>query len=231
MLSFATCSGNQNRVIKNLVIARTKTREIENREYNASMIIQKASRFFLKIFRWKIVLNVTVPTKSVICVAPHSSNWDFVIGKLYAWSMGINAGFLMKKSWFFFPLGTIFRAMGGIPINRSKKGSMVQQMIDEFDRQKIMHLAITPEGTRKLADTWKLGFYHIAAGAKVPILLSYIDYKQKEMGIHDVFYTSGNETEDLQYIFNFYKKNGIAKYPERFAIPDINEQTLAKEHR
>jgi len=149
--------------------------------------MKKISQFILKSTGWKSIFNVEKPAKSVICVAPHTSNWDFIIGKLFAWSVGLNAGFLMKKSWFFFPMGYLFRAMDGIPIDRTKKSSVVQQMIDEFNQHKEMHLAITPEGTRKRNDQWKLGFYHIAKGANVPIMLAYINFSKKKWALPKIF--------------------------------------------
>jgi 1-acyl-sn-glycerol-3-phosphate acyltransferase len=182
--------------------------------------MKKISQFLLKLTGWKSVITVDEPIKSVICVAPHTSNWDFIIGKLFYWSLGRKTAFLMKESWFFFPLGTIFRAMNGIPIDRSKKNSVVEQMIDELQSREKMHLAITPEGTRKLNDNWKLGFYHIAVGAKVPIQLAYINFQKKEMGIKEVFYPTGDEKADLKHIYDFYRENAGPKFPERFAIPE-----------
>lgn len=177
------------------------------------------SAWILKIFRWTPVYTVLEPPKSVICVAPHTSNWDFIIGKLFAWSVGLNAGFFMKKSWFVFPIGYVFKAMGGVPIDRSKKSSVVQQMIEAFNCNERLHLAVTPEGTRRRNENWKLGFYYIALGAKVPIQLAYIDFKRKQMGIREVYYPTGNESEDLKYIYDFYRKNGVPKKKENFAVP------------
>lgn len=177
------------------------------------------SRWILKLAGWKSVYQVEEPAKSVICVAPHTSNWDFIIGKLYYWSLNKKAGFLMKKSWFFFPMGYLFRAMGGIPIDRSKRTSVTQQMVEEFNRRSVFHLAITPEGTRKPNPDWKKGFYYIAKGAGVPIQLAYLDFGKREMGITEVFYPTDDEEADFKHIFNYYK--GVeAKKPENFLIPE-----------
>lgn len=177
------------------------------------------SRWILKLAGWKSVYQVEEPAKSVICVAPHTSNWDFIIGKLYYWSLNKKAGFLMKKSWFFFPMGCLFRAMGGIPIDRSKRTSVTQQMVEEFNRRSVFHLAITPEGTRKPNPDWKKGFYYIAKGAGVPIQLAYLDFGKREMGITEVFYPTDDEEADFKHIFNYYK--GVeAKKPENFLIPE-----------
>ena len=177
------------------------------------------SRWILKLAGWKSVYQVEEPAKSVICVAPHTSNWDFIIGKLYYWSLNKKAGFLMKKSWFFFPMGYLFRAMGGVPIDRSKRTSVTQQMVEEFNRRSVFHLAITPEGTRKPRAEWKKGFYYIAKGARVPIQLAYLDFGKKEMGITEVFYPTDDEEADFKHIFNYYK-GVVAKKPENFIIPE-----------
>ena len=184
------------------------------------------SAWILKLWGWKADYAVEEPPKSVICVAPHTSNWDFIIGKLSYWSVRKEAGFLMKKSWFVFPLGYLFRAMGGVPIDRIKRKSVTQQMVDEFNSRETFHLAITPEGTRQANAEWKKGFYYIALGANVPIQLAYIDYGKKEMAITEIFYPTGDEVADFNHIFSFYK--GVTgKKKNQFASPDVvNESTL-----
>ena len=179
--------------------------------------MQKFSRWVFKVLGWKAVVTVEEPPKSVICVAPHTSNWDFIIGKLYYWSLGRKSSFLMKKSWFFFPAGILLRSMGGIAVDRSKRTSVTEQMAEEFNKHESFHLAITPEGTRKLISKWKMGFYHIAVQAKVPIQLAYIDYEKKEMGISGILYPSDDEEADLVIIQAFYKTVN-PKHPEKFFI-------------
>ena len=153
--------------------------------------------------------------KCVICVAPHTSNWDFVIGKLFYTSIGLTAGFLMKKDWFFFPFNLIFKSMGGIPVNRDKRTSLTDQVVEMFQTNDRFQIAITPEGTRKRVDEWKKGFYYIALKAKVPILVAYMDYGKKEVGIKDIFYPTGNAEQDLTVIRGKYK--GVtACHPECF---------------
>lgn len=179
--------------------------------------MQKISQFILKLFGWKLRVQVAEPQKSVICVAPHTSNWDFPIGKLSYLALGREASFLIKKSWFFFPMGYFFDAMGGVPVDRSKKSSVTDLMTEEFEKRSRFHLAITPEGTRSLVDKWKMGFYHIAVKANVPIQIAYIDYKKKEMGILDVFYPTGDENADLEKIQTYYK-DVQACFPEKFNL-------------
>ncbi|GAD05293.1 acyltransferase, putative [Porphyromonas crevioricanis JCM 15906] len=149
-------------------------------------------------------------------MAPHTSNYDFILGKLYYWAIGRKAGFLMKKEWFFFPLGLVFRSMGGIPINRSKRSSTVEQMRIFFSGEGQRHVAITPEGTRKANDRWKTGFLRIAQGAGVPVQLAVIDYRRKELGIFEIYQPTGDIEADLLYISSRYSAEQARK-PEQFA--------------
>jgi 1-acyl-sn-glycerol-3-phosphate acyltransferase len=164
------------------------------------------SKAFLKIAGWKLGPTewVGLP-KCVICVAPHTSNWDFLIGKFFYSSIGCSADFLIKKEWFFFPFNILFKALGGVPIDRSKRTSVTEQMVEEFDSRQVFQLAITPEGTRKCAAEWKKGFYYIALAAEVPILLAYFDYVKKEVGIKTVFYPTGDADEDIRKVRSWYK--------------------------
>lgn len=177
--------------------------------------MKKLVHLIFKYFGWQMIYPLPEPQKSVICLAPHTSNWDFVIGELSYWLIGRKASFLIKKSWFVFPLNFFFKSLGGIPIDRSRRNSLTQQMIDKFQKLDSFHLVITPEGTRSHVTAWKKGFYYIALGAYVPIQLSYIDYKKKELGIAKNFYPTGNIDADFQEIQNFYE-NVQPKYPEKY---------------
>jgi len=179
--------------------------------------MQKLSAWILKTAGWKAIITVAEPQKSVICVAPHTSNWDFPIGELFYLALGRKSSFLIKKSWFFFPLNYVFDALGGVPVDRRKSTSVTQQMVEEFEKRDYFHLAITPEGTRSLSTKWKMGFYYIAVGANVPIQLAYIDYKKKEVAIKELFYPTGNEEADLAKIQSYYK-DIHAKFPEKFNL-------------
>lgn len=173
------------------------------------------SKWLLRISGWQLgALGDYVP-KCVICVAPHTSNWDFIIGKLFYASIGRKASFLIKKEWFFFPFNLIFGSMGGIPVDRRKNTSVTDQMAEAFDTRETFHLAITPEGTRKITSDWKRGFYYIALKANVPILLAYIDYKKKEVGVKTLFYPTGNTDADIEEIRGYYR--GVTgKHPANF---------------
>jgi len=180
--------------------------------------MKKLSRWLLKVAGWKYEVTIPLPPKSVFCVAPHTSNWDFVLGKLYCWAEGFDSGFLMKSTWFFFPLGSMLRAMGGVPVDRSRKTSVTQQVVDMFNSHDTFHIAITPEGTRKFTRKWKMGFYQIALQANVPIQLAYLDYAKKEIGIKKLFVPTGDEKADMQEIYQYFE--GVtARFPKQFHIP------------
>ena len=174
-------------------------------------------RGILRLFGWKVVVTLPDYSKCVICVAPHTSNWDFILGKLAYGSIGRKAGFLMKKEWFFFPLGYLFRAMGGIPVDRKSSSSLTDQLADRFEKNDRLAIAITPEATRKSNPDWKLGFYYTALKAQVPIVLAYIDYKDKQIGLTQSIIPSGNVEKEMTEIKNFYR-NRQGKHPENFAI-------------
>lgn len=177
--------------------------------------MKKICQSILNLLGWKIEKNVDFPAKYIICVAPHTSNWDLILGKIVYGSMGMQANFLMKKSWFFFPMNIIFKSIGGIPVDRSKKNSLTDQMAEVASKRDYFHLAITPEGTRKHVDEWKKGFYYIALGAKLPIVISVLDYKDKTVYFKDLFYPTGNIEEDLPKIKTYYY-GAQGKHPELF---------------
>lgn len=174
------------------------------------------SKFILRMFGWKCTSTEGVDTpKCVICVAPHTSNWDFIVGKLFYTSIGLTAGFLIKKEWFFFPFNLIFKSMGGVPVDRGKRTSVTEQVAQMFAENERFQIAITPEGTRKRVNDWKKGFYFIAQKAQVPILIAYFDYAKKEVGSKGLFYPTGDAEKDILAIRKMY--NGVAGcHPENY---------------
>ncbi|WP_300901539.1 1-acyl-sn-glycerol-3-phosphate acyltransferase [uncultured Bacteroides sp.] len=175
---------------------------------------------FYRILGWKT--NVTVPNydKCVICAAPHTSNWDLFIGKLFYGAMGRKACFMMKKEWFFFPLGLIFKSIGGIPVNRGRKSSLVDQMAERFANSKRFQLAITPEGTRKANPEWKKGFYFIALKAQVPIVLIGVDYRTKTITATKAIMPSGDLEKEMREV-KLYYKDFEGKNPKNFVLGEI----------
>lgn len=169
---------------------------------------------------WRERVTVTPPRKCILCVAPHTSNWDFIIGKLYYWAKGEKAQFLMKKEWFAGPLGPLFRKMGGIPVERSRSVSLTDQLAARANKSADFRLAVTPEGTRSLAPVWKRGFYYIALKAGIPIVLYAIDYKNREIVCTKIIRPSGAVDDDMREIMEYYRPfNG--RHPGKFAVEEI----------
>ena len=170
---------------------------------------------------WKKEVTVDVPGKYIICLAPHTSNWDLFLGQLYAHAEGMKCNFLMKKEWFFWPLGPIFRKMGGIPVWRSKHTSMTDNLAAEAKKRDRFVLCITPEGTRSLNPDWKKGFYFIAQKADIPILLYGIDYQRRLIQCTRQIIPSGDVDKDMRDI-KLYFKDFKGKKPEKFTIGNID---------
>ena len=173
--------------------------------------------FFLKIAGWKVRITVPYRNKAVICVAPHTSNWDFIIGLLAYRSLGRKASFLMKEFWFFFPLKYLLKALGGIPVKKDPKTSLTNTIIEDFKKRSKLNLAVTPEGSRSAVQNWRTGFLTIAYNANVPIQLGVIDFKNKEVIIEKEYKTTSDYKEDLKIIREYYSDfKYAAKYPEKY---------------
>jgi 1-acyl-sn-glycerol-3-phosphate acyltransferase len=165
---------------------------------------------------WTLEVTQPHPDKYIICLAPHTSNWDFILGQLYNTACGLGSNFLMKKEWFFWPLGLLFRHLGGIPVYRQKKSSMTDAMAQTAREAKTFRLCITPEGTRSRVTEWKKGFYFIALKAQLPILLYGLDYEQKRIVCTKTIIPSGDMEKDMRDI-KLYFKDFKGKHPENFA--------------
>ena len=169
---------------------------------------------------WTFEATERHPKKYIICLAPHTSNWDFLIGQLYNGAVRLNCNFLMKKEWFFWPLGILFKRMGGIPVNRSKKTSMTDAMAETAKQADKFRLCITPEGTRSRVEEWKKGFYFIALKAELPILLYGLDYEKKRIQCTKTIWPTGDLEADMREI-KLYFKDFKGKRPELFTIGNV----------
>ncbi|MBQ2210464.1 MAG: 1-acyl-sn-glycerol-3-phosphate acyltransferase [Prevotella sp.] len=169
---------------------------------------------------WSIDVTQEHPSKYIICLAPHTSNWDFLIGQLYNGAEGLKSNFLMKKEWFFWPLGPIFRSLGGIPVFRSKKTSMTDNLAEAARKAETFMLCITPEGTRSPNPEWKRGFYYIAQKAEIPILLYGVDYEQKLIRCTKTIVPNGDIDTQMRDI-KLYFKDFKGKKPENFTIGEL----------
>ena len=180
------------------------------------MLNKKLSRFILKSCGWKIGETASKDMKKcVLIAAPHTSNWDFILGLLCYRAMGMRMNFLIKKDWFKPPVGVLIKKAGGIPVDRRGKTNLTDQIVNQFHSSDYMHLIVTPEGTRKPVKNWKKGFYHIALKANVPIVIGELNYKEKVMNMENVFYPTGNYPEDIKVIRSYFSKR-MARYPQKF---------------
>lgn len=182
-------------------------------------MLKRISRFVLRLFGWNT--NGALPEeikKAVVISAPHTSYWDFVIGRLTFWAISANIRFLIKSEVFVGPFGWFLLKIGGLPVTRGKlRSTVVSQVVEMFSTHESLIIVITPEGTRQRAEQWKKGFYLIALEARVPIALSYIDYKKKSGGIGPIIYPSGDYQKDFEFIQDFYRDK-TACHPERFNL-------------
>jgi len=177
--------------------------------------------FFYHIMGWQFSVKAPNFNKCIICAAPHTSNWDLLVGKVFYKAIGRRTHFMMKSTWFFWPLGSIFKWMGGIPVFRSKQTSLVEQIVHAFNKREQFALAITPEGTRQPNPRWKKGFYFMALNANVPIVLARIDYKQKKVSMDKYVMPTGDYQKDLIEIKTYFK-DATGKNPEWFDLGDIS---------
>ncbi len=179
----------------------------------------------LKLFGWQVSVSVPDIPRCIICVAPHTSNVDFLLGELAIRSVGRSAGFLMKKSWFFWPLGPIFRAIGGVPVDRRPGApSLVDALVRRYKSSDNLRLAIAPEGTRKRTTRWHSGFLRISYAADVPIMLAVIDFGTRRIFIHDMLTTTGDIDADMSAVKSYYKPY-TGKYPNKFTTDDDDDST------
>ena len=176
--------------------------------------MQRLARALFSAAGWRTEGSLPASRRFVLIAAPHTSNWDAVIMLFAARIFGIELSWFVKDTWFTFPMGGLMRALGGVPIDRSAPHGVVEQAIDRFAVTSDLALAVPPEGTRGRAPHWKSGFYHIARGAGVPIVLGYIDYARKVAGLGPAFMPTGDMDADFAYFRDFYSKIA-AKHPDK----------------
>ncbi|WP_353200573.1 lysophospholipid acyltransferase family protein [Sandarakinorhabdus sp.] len=169
---------------------------------------------FYRAQGWQAVSHGSIPKKAIIIAAPHTSNWDFLYFIGLTRDLGIAPSFMAKRQLFQWPLGRFMRDMGGVAINREAGGNYVQAMIDEFARRDEFLLTIAPEGTRSSVAQWRTGFYHIAMGAGVPLIVGMMDYAKKMGGLAQAFMPSGDYAADMMRIEEFYH-NTTPRHPHK----------------
>ena len=165
---------------------------------------------------WQVEQLPNVP-KAVVIAAPHSSNWDGLIGVVAAFGIGLRINWMGKHQLFRWPLAPVMRAFGGIPTVRDSAHGVVDQFSEKMRDADRMWLVLAPEGTRKKVAKWRTGFWHIAARAGVPIIPGFLHYPEKKIGFGPPMMPTENMEADLEKLYDFYRpfrgKNGKIGLP------------------
>lgn len=161
--------------------------------------------FLYKLSGWKVIGTPPYSIPKAIWVgAPHNSNWDLVISLGARATMRFDIGFMAKSQLFTWYSGWLFRALDGYAVDRSRGNNLVDAVVETFNKNERMHIAITPEGTRSDVATLKTGFYYMALRAGVPLILVGFDYPRKAFVIRDPLWLTGDFPQDIRAIYEFY---------------------------
>jgi len=174
-------------------------------------------RWTLRVLGWTINADFPDVDKYVVIAAPHTSNWDFPLGIVAARAIKLEVHWIGKHTIFRWPIGWFFRALGGIPVDRSQKLDLIRRTKALFASSDRLVFALAPEGTRSRTDHWKTGFYHIARAAAVPIVMAYLDFGRKQVGLGDSFYPGDDIEADFVLIREYYKDRR-GKNPENESL-------------
>lgn len=189
------------------------------------MIKQLIGNTFLRVAGWKKSGERPSVDRYVIIASPHTSNWDMPFMLAAAFVYDIPVRWMGKHTLFKRPFGPFFKALGGIPIVRHRPGGVVGQMVEHFANNESLVLMVPAEGTRSHVDYWKSGFYHIARGANVPVVLSFLDFGTKVTGMGPTIDLTGDYTADMDKIREFYSgMQGL--HPEKVGVIRLREEDV-----
>ena len=163
------------------------------------------ARSVLRLFGWRVQFDGLPSRQGVLIVYPHTSNWDFIVGMLAKWAMGVPVAFWGKDTLFELPLfGRWLRWIGGVPVDRHNPRGAVADMVERFAQARatdaFLWLALSPEGTRRYRDSWRSGFYQVATQADVPLALAFFDYAARVVGVDSFIRLSGGAERDMASI-------------------------------
>jgi len=183
-----------------------------------SALLHHLTKFVMKLAGWRVEGELPDIPKFILIGAPHTSNWDFVLFLGVIFTLRANVRFMGKAELFRSPIGFFFRYCGGIPVDRSKATGLVDQMVQAVRESSRFILTIAPEGTRHRVRAWKRGFYHIAKGAGIPIVIAVVDGKHKTVRVGQVFQPTEDMEADMKTIQGFFK-GVVGISPRRKYIP------------
>ena len=167
-------------------------------------MLKLVAALLLKLGGWTAVGPIPDVPKAIFIAAPHTSNWDGYWLLVYKVLVGVDVKFFAKHTLFWFPLGSLLRALGGVALERSRAGSAVSQAVAMFAQNERFFFALAPEGTRHRTAGWKTGFHRIAKEAKVPVYFGFIDYGRKRLGVGPQLTFSGDSTLDIAACAEYY---------------------------
>lgn len=188
------------------------TSQLPRRHWKLS---QSIARLLLKMFGWRFAQQPPELNKAVIAVAPHTSNWDFVIGMTAVLALDLDANWLGKDTLFNGPWGGWLRKLGGIPVDRAHPRGILKQLVDKVNNQSHFILGVAPEGTRKPTSPWKRGCYQIAYAAKVPLVPAGLDYQKKEIFFFPHWVPGADKELEMRRLSDCYRP-AMAKKPGNF---------------
>ena len=181
------------------------------------------AKFCGKLLRrmgWESIGGPMKEKKAIVLGVPHTSVWDFLVSYLFYTQFGKVAHIMIKKEFFFWPLGPILRACGAVPVDRDSAASMVRSLIHEMDQAEEFHLAIAPEGTRKAVKRWKTGFHLIARETGATVYVGYYDWGRKRISVGEPIELTDDPKADMQRIYDIYRPMGIqGKHKDGFIVP------------
>jgi len=167
-------------------------------------VLRFIARAYLALVGWRAQGEPPDEPKYVMVAAPHTSNWDLPITLMIALVLRVKIRWMGKQAIFRWPFGTFFRWLGGVPVDRSRSSNLTGRTAEVIREADSFVLIVAPEGTRRRVAHWKTGFYHIARGANVPIVLGFLDFHRKVGGIGPTVHPTGNIEEDMSMIRGFY---------------------------
>ena len=181
------------------------------------------ARLVLKLARYRIVGDPPTDPVCVLVAAPHTSNWDFILMIAMAWNSGIDPVWMGKKEMFWGPLRPLFRAMGGIPVDRQNPAGLADAVAKLAADGHVSAVVIPPEATRSLGTHWKSGFRRIAKDAGIPIVLTFLDGPSRTGGFGPSFHATDDVVADMDIVRAFYAdKEGVK--PGRFTPPLLKSE-------
>lgn len=206
-----------------------KSPEITHQGPTTSLLNYWLARALIQLSGWDVTGEIPDGKKFILIGAPHTSNWDFVFMLATSWIFRLKVSFMGKDSLFWGPFGWVMRGLGGIPIDRSSRMGVVDQMVTRFNESEKLVVVVTPGGTRSYSDHWKSGFYWIAFKAQIPLICAFIHYANKRVHLGLSFIPTGDLQADMDRIRDFYKQ-GQGLHPDQAAEIRLRDEIGGQSH-